>query len=164
MLIDSLTGEAAACQRLILPEFLPIGWLTNAEREYRPLPCGPAVDFAMLPQRTWAEASRLTIAPAYRCGSARTAPSALLAVSYATLALALALDRTELFTVSDPRTARLTRRIGVSMHQVGGLVDFHGIRAVFRIDLHEVLSSVPAEWCPLVARLIDHARHVTPAR
>jgi hypothetical protein len=49
------------------------------------------------------------------------------------------------------------------MRQVGRLVDFHGARAVFQIELAEVLSSVPAEWQPLVARLIDHARHVTSA-
>ena len=116
-----------------------------------------------MPRYTWAEASRLTIAPAYRWGSAGTSTPAMVAVSYASLALAIALDRTVLFTISDPRTARLTRRMGFSMRQVGQLVDFHGARAVFQIELAEVLSSVPAEWQPLVARLIDDARQVTSA-
>jgi N-acyl-L-homoserine lactone synthetase len=160
LLLDSVTGEAAACQRLILPEHLPNGRRTNAEREYRPMPSGPVVDFSTMPRSTWAEASRLTIAPAYRWGSARTSTPAMAAVSYASLALAIALDRTVVFTISDPRTARLTRRMGFPMHQVGQLVDFHGARAVFRIELAEVWSSVPSAWRPFVARLIDHARQV----
>jgi N-acyl-L-homoserine lactone synthetase len=160
LVIDSATGGAAACQRLILPEYLPAGRLTNAEREYRPLPTIPAIDFAAMPRFAWAEASRLTIARDYRWGSARTPMPAIVAVSYASLALALALDRTELFTISDPRTARLTRRIGIAMRQVGAVIDFHGMRAVFEIELAQVLGAVPAGWQPLVERLIDSARQV----
>lgn len=163
LVIDSTTGDAAACQRLILPEHLAEGRLTNAEREYRPLPSMPAIDFATMPRFAWAEASRLTIARDYRWGSARTALPAIVAVSYASLALALALGRTVLFTISDPRTARLTRRIGISMRQVGSVVDFHGRRAVFEIELAQVLGAVPAGWQPLVERLIDNARQAVSA-
>jgi N-acyl-L-homoserine lactone synthetase len=163
LVIDSATGEPAACQRLILPEHLPHGRLTNAEREYRPLPSTPAIDFATMPRFAWAEASRLTIARGYRWGSAKTALPAIVAVSYASLALALALDRTVLFTISDPRTARLTRRIGIAMRQVGRVVDFHGRRAVFEIELAQVLGAVPPGWQPLVERLIDNARQVVTA-
>jgi len=86
---------------------------------------------------------------------------AIVAVSQATLALALALDRTVVFTMSDPRTALLTRRIGIEMHQVGRLVDFRGQRGIFRIDLADVLASLRTEWRPAVMRLIERARQIT---
>lgn len=164
LIVDAATGEPAACQRLILPEYLPYGWLTNVEREHRPLPSGPCIDFKTMAIDRWAEASRLAIAPAYRWGSASTSLPAMVAVSYATLALALALGRSTVFTMSDPRTARLTRRMGIAMHQVGQLVDFHGRRGIFRIDLAQVLASTPVEYRPLVERLIDYARRLTVGR
>lgn len=160
LIVDSGTGEPAACQRLILPEYLPPGWVTNVERQYRPLPAGPRVDFKTMPRRRWAEASRLVIAPAYRWGSARSSMPAMVAVSYATLALALAVERSVLFTMSDPRTARLTRRMGISMRQVGQVVEFHGRRGIFQIDLALVLAGTPAEWLPPVNRMVESARQV----
>jgi N-acyl-L-homoserine lactone synthetase len=163
VIVDRVTGEAAACQRLILPEHLPDGFLTNAERVYRPLgPC-PIVDFTSM-RDTWAEASRLTIAPPYRAGSSRRGQPAMLAISYASLALAVALGRRTLFTISDPRTARLTRRIGIEMRQVGQLVDFHGTRGIFRIDIADVLAGVPAEWRDTVDLLVGSARRAGIAR
>ena len=164
LLVDSVTGNAAACQRLILPEYLPDGLRTNVEREHRPLPSGPSVDFSKLDRSNWAEASRLAIAPPYRWGSAKTSIPALIAVSYASLALALALDRSVVFTISDPRTARLTRRMRFSMRQVGQLVDFHGARAVFQIEVAEVLASVPGCWQALVTRLTEDARSAASTR
>jgi len=164
VIVEPVTGEAAACQRLILPEHLPDGRLTNAERAYQPLRPGPAVDFMAMPRHTWAEASRLTIAPAYRSGSARRCQPAMLAIVYASLALAVALDRTTLFTLSDPRTARLTRRVGIDMRQVGQLVDFHGTRGIFRIDIADVLAGVSAEWRDAVDQLIGGARLLGVAR
>lgn len=163
LIVDAASGDAAACQRLILPEYLPYGWLTNAEREYRPMASGARVDFKTMPRYAWAEASRLAIAPAYRWGSAKTSLPAMVAISYATLALALAVERSVLFTMSDPRTARLTRRMGIAMHQVGELVDFHGFRGIFQIDLADVLAGVPADWQPSVEQLIEQARRVMTA-
>ena len=88
----------------------------------------------------------------------------MLAISYASLALAVALGRRTLFTISDPRTARLTRRIGIEMRQVGQLVDFHGTRGIFRIDIADVLAGVPAEWRDTVDLLVGSARRAGIAR
>lgn len=162
LIVDAATGAAAACQRLILPELLPDGWLTNAERKCPAFPERAGVGVPVS-RRAWVEASRLTIAPAYRWGSARVAVPTIVAVSYASLALALALDRTVVFTVSDPRTARLTRRIGISMRQVGATFSFHGTRAVFQIELGDVLRTIPRNWHASVERLIEHARRWLPA-
>lgn len=163
LITDTATGAAAACQRLILPEHLPHGQLTRAEREYRPLPSVPAIDFKGLKRDAWAEVSRLTIAPRYRWGSAKTSLPAMVGITYASIALAVALERTVLFTVSDPRTARLTRRMGFELHQVGQFVDCHGRRGIFRIDVAEVMASVDAPWLGIVNQLIERARVETGA-
>jgi N-acyl-L-homoserine lactone synthetase len=153
LLRDSRSGEAAACQRFILPERLPSGLVTNVERVASDL----AVDFGALPRDSWAEVSRSTIAPKYRWGSSATPLPAMVAIKYASIALALALKRRTLFSFSDPRTARLTRRLGFNLHQVGHAVEFHGTRAAFRIDIAEVLASVPPVMQDTLARLVAGA-------
>jgi N-acyl-L-homoserine lactone synthetase len=160
LVVHTATQEAAGCQRLILPESLPHDHLTNVEREYRPLAAAPRVDFTTMPRHAWAEASRLAIAPPYRWGSSATALPAIVAITYASLALAVALNRTSVFTISDPRTARLTRRMGFAMYQVGQPVEFHGRRAIFRIDVADVVASIPTDVRWTVVRLIQAARLV----
>jgi N-acyl-L-homoserine lactone synthetase len=161
LLIDAESGAAAACQRLILPDWLPRGVATNVEREYRLKAGLPAVDFRRLRPEVWAEVSRLTIAPEFRSGSAGANKRAITTVTYASMALAIALEREVLFSVSDPRIAPLFRRMNLTMRQVGGEVDFHGRRAVFQIDVPDVFAGVPEEWKGLVDRLIVAARHAT---
>ena len=156
LLRDSSTGESAACQRFILPERLPSGLMTNVERLANSL----SVDLERVPRNSWAEVSRSTIAPKYRWGSSATSLPAMVAIKYASIALAVALARNTLFSFSDPRTARLTRRLGFRLHQVGPLLDFHGLRAPFRIDVAEVLQSVPSDMQENLTQLITGARHV----
>lgn len=156
LLRDSSTGEAAACQRFILPERLAPGLVTNVER----LANGLSLDLNRLPRNSWAEVSRSTIAPKYRWGSSATSMPAMVAIKYASIALAVALDRSTLFSFSDPRTARLTRRLGFNLHQIGAPLDFHGLRAPFRIDVAEVLQSVPAGMQQNLNHLIAGAEHV----
>jgi N-acyl-L-homoserine lactone synthetase len=122
----------------------------------RPLPGAPAY-FTALARTSWAEVSRLTIAPRFRSGRAGSAAPTLAAITYASMALAIALDRYVLFSISEPRTPRLLRRLGFEMRQVGEAVDFHGLRAVFRIDVHEVLRAVTSDWQPVVDQLIELA-------
>ena len=127
--------------------------MTNVERYAD----GLAVDFSRLPRHSWAEVSRSTIAPRYRWGSSATSLPALVGVKYASVALAVALDRRTLFSFSDLRTARLTRRLGFQLQQVGAPVDFHGLRAPFRIDVAEALRSVPPDMLDCVSQLIAAA-------
>ena len=159
LLRDSRTGEAAACQRFILPERLRSGLVTNAERFSSDL----AVDFDGLPRQSWAEVSRSTIGPKYRWGSSGTSLPAMVAIKYASIALAVALDRRTLFSISDPRTARLTRRLGFKLHQVGAPIEFHGLRALFRIDVAEVLQSVPSGMQRSLSQLIAGAERALAA-
>lgn len=161
LLLETGSARPAACQRLILPDWLPPGILTNVQREYAPLAGLPAVDFNALPTKGWAEVSRLTIAPEFRSGSAGAAKRAVRTVTYASLALAMALDREVLFSMSDPRIVPLMRRMHLTMRQVGAEVDFHGLRAPFQIDVAEVFATVPEEWSELVGRLIVAARSAT---
>jgi len=156
LLRDSSTGEAAACQRFILPERVSPGLVTNVER----LAGGLDVDLTRLPRSSWAEVSRSTIAPKYRWGSSATSMPAMVAIKYASIALAVALDRTTLFSFSDPRTARLTRRLGFVLHQIGAPVEFHGLRAPYRIDVAEVLRSVPSGMADTLHLLIAAAERV----
>jgi N-acyl-L-homoserine lactone synthetase len=156
LLRDASTGEAAACQRFILPDRMPPGVVTNVER----LAHGRSVDLNNLPRHSWAEVSRSTIAPKYRWGSSATPLPAMVAIKYASIALAVALDRSTLFSFSDPRTARLTRRLGFKLHQVGPPLDFHGLRALFKIDVREVLQSVPSRMEASLSVLIARAEHV----
>jgi len=159
LLRDVRTGEAAACQRFILPERLRSGLVTNAERFSSDL----AVDFDGLPRQSWAEVSRSTIGPKYRWGSSETSLPAMVAIKYASIALAVALDRRTLFSISDPRTARLTRRLGFKLHQVGAPIEFHGLRALFRIDVAEVLQSVPSGMQRSLSQLIAGAERALAA-
>lgn len=162
LLTDEGSGEVVACQRLILPDRLPDSRRTNAERQYRPLSGAPGLDLTSAPRARWAEASRLTIARPFRCG--RGLPlSALLGISYATAALAAAADRQALFTVSDPRMSALTRRMGFELRRVGEFVAFHGRRAVYQIDVEEVLHSVRPEWQDAVRGLVAGARTAVAA-
>jgi N-acyl amino acid synthase of PEP-CTERM/exosortase system len=161
LLRDAETGEAAACQRLILPERLVPGLRTQIERLFQPLPGVTVVDFNRLPRHSWAEVSRSTIAPKYRWGSS-TASSlpAMAAITYASIALAVAVGRTTLFSVSDVRTMRLVRRLGFALRQIGSVINYHGKRAPFSIDVHDVLRSVPSEWESTMYRLIVEAIRV----
>jgi N-acyl-L-homoserine lactone synthetase len=160
LLRDACTGEAAACQRFILPERVPPGLVTNVER----LAGSAGVEFTRLPLDSWAEVSRSTIAPKYRWGGSATSLPTMVAIKYASIALAVALDRRTLFSISDPRTARLTRRLGFTFHQVGAPFDFHGRRALFRIDVAEVLDSVPPDMRETLSRLIAGARRALAIR
>ena len=81
LLIDAASGEAAACQRLILPDWLPRGLVANVEREYRPDTDLPALDFRRLRPEAWAEVSRLAIAPEFRCGSAGANKRAIVTIT-----------------------------------------------------------------------------------
>lgn len=165
LLVDPACERAAACQRLVLPDWLPRHQPANVVREHRPFsPPSAADDLRTLPRRAWAEVSRLTIAPEYRHGSAGAPLRAMETVTYATLALAIALDRAVLFSMSDVRTARLSRRMGVVMHQIGAETDFHGLRATFRIDVHDVAAGIPPPWRPMVARLVEGAAHAVRGR
>ncbi len=161
LLIDTESGAAAACQRLILPDCLPPGVVTNVEGQYRPKTGVPVLDFRRLRRGAWAEVSRLTVAPEFRCGSAGAARRAGQTIAYASMALAIALNRETLLSMSDPRIAPLFRRLHLTMRQVGAEVDFHGRRAVFQIDVPEAFAGVPCEWRGLVDRLVAAARRAT---
>jgi N-acyl-L-homoserine lactone synthetase len=163
-LVDESTGETVACQRLILPERLPVPIMTNVERFHRALlddQTGRQRWPATLPRASWAEVSRLTIAPRFRWGGgARPAVPALTAISYATMALAIAFARPVLFSLSEPRAEVLLRRAGIRLQQIGAPVDFHGARAVFRIDVGATRAAVPAHLRHAVDDLVDAARDV----
>jgi len=159
LLRDADTREAVACQRLILPERLPDGMRTQIERQYQPQPGAPIVAFARLPRASWAEVSRTTVAGRH-WGAAATRLPAMVALTYATAALAVTLGRTTLFSMSELRMARLVRRLGFVLRQVGSEVSYHGRRAPFSIDVHEALSAVPPEWSSTMYRLIVGAVRV----
>lgn len=164
LLTDAGTGRAAACQRLIVPDWLPGGEHTNVEVHCRPLAGVDAPRIDLLPRHGWAEASRLTIAPDYRLGARLAARDAMRTIVYATLAGALALRRAMLFTLSDVRTARLTRLARVTMHQVGAIVPFHGDRATYRIDIAETEATLRARWRRDVERMVAAAARVVSGR
>lgn len=155
VLRDLATGEPAACQRLILPDRLPATLTTPFEM----LAAGEAT-LGSLDRRVWAEVSRTTIAPAYRWGAQAAAEPTMRAIKHASIALAAAAGRTTLFSVSDPRTARLVRRMGVVCHRIGDLVDYHGVRALYRMDMCEIADSVPPDLRETLRQLTDRARCV----
>lgn len=111
-------------------------------------------------RHVWAEVSRTTIAPAYRWGTQAVASPTMRAIKHASIALATAARRTTLFSVSDPRTARLVRRMGVVCHRVGDLVHYHGVRALYRMDMREIADSVPPDQRDTLRQLTDRARAV----
>jgi N-acyl-L-homoserine lactone synthetase len=139
LLRNAATGEPAACQRFILPDRLPAGLVTPIEQ----LTGDRNVNFGSLPRGSWAEVSRSTVAPHYRWGARLATMPAMRAIKHASIALAAAFGRSILFSVSDIRTARLTRRMGFPLHQIGDAFEYHGPRAPFKIDMTEVRESVP---------------------
>ena len=157
LLRDAESGEIAACQRLILPDRLPAGTITNFEREYQPLASGPHLDLATAPRGTWAEVSRTTVAPKYRWGGSAAALPAIVVMKYASIALSIAFGRSALFSLSEPAIVRLIRRLGFEMVQVGALVEFHGRRAPFRMDVDDIVRSVRDNDRPWLDRLIHAA-------
>lgn len=157
LLRDADTGEPAACQRFILPDRLAASLPTQVEQ----LAAIFGVPFDPAPRTAWAEVSRSTIAPHYRWGAGTSRMPAMLAIKYASLALARALGRDTLFSVSDVRTARLTRRMGFRLQQIGDVFEYHGPRALFRIDMCDVQRSVPAHMHDVVQALTAHARALT---
>jgi len=156
LLRDACTGEAVACQRYILPERLPLRLRTNVEM----LASRFGGDIGSLPRSSWAEVSRSTIAPKYRWGgTGATSMPTMAAIKYASVALAVAFGRRSLFSISDLRTARLTRRLGFMLHRVSEPFEFHGKRALFSIDVAEVRRSVPSEMKETLDQLIAGAAH-----
>lgn len=142
LLHDVATGQVAGCQRLVLPDLLPPGTLTNLERQYQLLPDHPGVDFTAIPRNSWAEASRTTVAAPYRWGASSTSMPAMVAIKFGSIALATAFGRQSLYSLSEPHTARLIRRLGFPMVQVGAPVVFHGRRVPFRMDIEAMARSV----------------------
>ena len=118
-LIDEESGEAAACQRLILPERLAVPCVTNVERFYRPRADEPLAP-RRLPRTSWAEVSRLTIAPRFRTGGCSRLPiPALTSIGYATMARSYDLSRTARLQAEN---GRLTQTIGAlenGLHAIG---------------------------------------------
>ena len=153
LLRDRRSGQPAACQRLILPDHLPAGLCTNVER-FTP---GFTRECGNLPSSSWAEVSRTSVAREFRFGARTAELPAMKAIKYASIALAVAFERHALFSCSDQRTARLIRRLGFDMHQIGLPFDFHGERVSYRIDMTEVRHSVPSEMCGPLDELIDAA-------
>ena len=156
---DAVTQEPVACQRLVLPDRLPPGVLTNIEHCYRPLAGGKAFPLSALPRHHWAEASRTTVAKRYRWGSSETSMPGIVPIKYGSVALAIAFGRSTLFSMSEPRTSRLIRKLGFPMIQIGAPVEFHGTRAPFAMQVAAMHDSIPA--CDRSTRvLLFRAGHV----
>jgi hypothetical protein len=75
-------------------------------------------------------------------------------VKYGSLALAIAFGRSTLFSLSEPQTKRLIRKLGFPMVQIGAPVEFHGTRVPFRMSVAEMDRSVPPCDRPAVDQLI----------
>src|SRR5689334_18448857 len=133
LLRETTTGTSVACQRFVLPDRLPHGQITQIEH----LVLAFGIDLGARPRETWAKVSRITIAREFR-GSR----DVLDTMKRATAALAQALRREALYSVSEPRMARLTSQRGVPMHRISPNFEYHGTRAAFRIDLDELLPSL----------------------
>lgn len=138
LLREADTGVPVACQRLVMPDWLPPGKATQIEE----VTDGRIAEITERPRHTWAEASRTSIIQAYRHGGSANVPT-IKVMKYASVALALAFDRVAIYSVSDPRTARLMRLFGVTLTQIGGVFNFHGKRAPYRMDVDEMLATVP---------------------
>ncbi len=80
------------------------------------------------------------------------------AIKLASIAVAIALGRRLLLSVSDPRTARLTHRMGFSIYQVGPVMEYHGSRAAYRIDVDEVVSGMTLDAQDHLHQLVDAAK------
>jgi N-acyl-L-homoserine lactone synthetase len=149
LLREADTGIPVACQRLVMPDLLPPGKLTQIEEVTE----GTIREIAERPRQTWAEASRTSIIKRYRRGSSANTVPTMAVMKYASVAIALAFERNVIFSVSDPRTARLTRIFGVPLHQIGPVINFHGERAPFRMDVGEMLASTPDDMRRTIATL-----------
>lgn len=158
LLRDSQTGTPAACQRLILPDRLP----SRLRSPFEALAEAQSL-LGTFDRRLWAEVSRTTIAPQYRWGARDNPTPAMRAIKHASIALATAAARSTLFSVSDPRTARLVRRMGFHCHRIGDLVQYHGPRALYRMDMDDIQKSVPLGSREELVALTERARVVTRA-
>jgi len=136
LLRDRTTGEPAACQRFILPDRVPAGISLPVERLSHGV-VGEGLDRA-----AWAEVSRTTVAARYRWGSESNEVPALMGIKFASLALAAAIERDTIFSVSDPRTARLVRRAGIDCHRIGPVFQYHGSRTIYRLDMPATRATV----------------------
>lgn len=141
-----------ASQRLLLPDRVQRGMVVPFERLF-----GDDPDGLLRERSTWAEVSRTTIAPEYRWGATTAPVPAMFAIKYASIALAAAAGRGSLFSVSDPRTARLVRRMGVRCRPLNRIVDYHGPRALYLMDMLEIGKTVPAEHWETLQRLTRDA-------
>jgi N-acyl-L-homoserine lactone synthetase len=157
LLREADTGVPVACQRLVMPDFLPPGKATQIEEVTE----GRIGDIAGRPRHTWAEASRTSIIPAYRHGGSAGVPT-IKVMKYASVALALAFGRSAIFSVSDPRTARLMRLFGVKLTQIGGVFDYHGDRAPYRMDVDEMLASSPDDMRRTITHLAGYVTRLNP--
>jgi hypothetical protein len=46
------------------------------------------------------------------------------------------------------------------MQQIGEVVEYHGRRGIFQIDLAQVLAGTPEKWLLPIEQMIDNARQV----
>lgn len=146
------SGIPIASQRLLLPDRVLPGMVVPFERLLGDDPDGLLHD-----RSAWAEVSRTTIAPGHRWGATAAQIPAMFAIKYASIALAAAAGRGSLFSVSDPRTARLVRRMGVRCKPLDRIVDYHGPRALYLMDMQEIAKTVPPEHWDTLQRLTRDA-------
>lgn len=157
LLTDTATQMPVAAQRFVLPDLLPPPLVANVERCYQAMDGQPAVDFDAPARTRWAEASRTTVAESYRWGGRHAGMPAMVAIHYASIALASAFGRSVLYSLSELRTERLIRRLRFPMVRVGAAVEFHGQRAPFMMRVEDMLDSVRSEHRAELARLSSAA-------
>jgi hypothetical protein len=62
------------------------------------------------------------------------------------------------FTMMEPRLGTLLHRFGLPFRQIGGLVDYHGVRGPFQITRQDVLWNVRPALAPLLSDIRMHIR------
>jgi N-acyl amino acid synthase of PEP-CTERM/exosortase system len=130
LVLDRATGVAAGTVRLILPQIgndLPVFRLTGTGKR--------GMD---LPLHSTAEVSRFAIAKAYRrrlevgwrSGSGHRA--ALSIITFGLIQAIVMMSSvggiTHIVAMMEPALLRLLRRMSIEFHEVGGLVEHHGVR------------------------------------
>lgn len=166
------SGRAAGCVRLILhPEDLQ--WRFPFEQV-----CGMALESGYMPaQRLHAtEVSRLAVHQDFRrrrgehnapeggdsqgtaSSSDRQYPLIAMGLFLAATALAQVHELRPDFVMMEPRLARLLGSCGLKFSQIGPVLDYHGLRAPFRITYQEVLQTLRPEALVLLESLRQSLR------
>ena len=177
LVVHKATQQAVGCIRLIHADPAAPQALFPVEDMYQADAVFPPVHFSHFSRTSISELSRLALLPSFRIAGRKqqqTAPMVnlvqfsaaeealrpLLPVSLFFTGLALTSEGNwkHNFAVMEPRLVRRLQHVGIYYRQIGAVVEYHGQRAPFQLDVEASLNNISSTQADFYAQISQRVR------